>query len=675
VPLVVASVLGVYALRSILGAAGHQAVPLDDAFIHFQYAKRLAHGSFFTYAPGRGYTTGATSLIWPLVLAPFYALGFRDLAIIDVAWLLGALAHAALAVETARVASRLTSPTIGATAGAMTLGFSAFTWFAWSGMETVPFAWILLRCVRLASDLCEPASDPGGRVVDPARTRRALVIAGVLAPLVRPEGVLGAFIACGALTFEATRRHRANEPRRDPRASLALTAAPLLACLALPALHLALAGHAASSTATVKWLAMSPYLDAGALWEATLGNVRLLVGSVLDGGDFTTIFLPEGSAYLFALGAPALVVAACRRRLPLTCVAVGLVAAGALIPCTYGSFLWNRLRYVWPFSPAHFVMVACLASEAALAARRVWPRLAFLGPALGGAFAGALATHVPFAVRDLAQSAAAIDQQQVALGRWVAETLPKDALVGVNDTGAIAYIGDRATFDIVGLTTEGEARYWVAGAGSRFEHYERLAPEARPTHFIVYPPWMAAPELLGRVLTQTTVVDQSILGGATMVACEARWTALYTGERPMTPPAGACIDEVDVADLESERDHGYVLGPATDTDDVVMTTLDPDHGLRAVTDGGRLHRSRDRFRLRFGATPAATLVLRLGAEEATAVRVAIDGEEQATVHVVPGPFEDLRADVVASPGLEHTVTLTAVDAPFGSFHAWLYEAK
>ena len=32
------------------------------------------------------------------------------------------------------------------------------------------------------------------------------------------------------------------------------------------------------------------------------------------------------------------------------------------------------------------------------------------------------------------------------------------ALVGVNDTGAIAYFSDRSTFDVVGLTSREEAR-------------------------------------------------------------------------------------------------------------------------------------------------------------------------------------------------------------------------
>jgi len=102
----------------------------------------------------------------------------------------------------------------------------------------------------------------------------------------------------------------------------------------------------------------------------------------------------------------------------------------------------------------------------------------------------------------------------------VRERLPPDARVGLNDTGAIAYFGERKTFDIVGLTTPSEARYWVGGAASRFEHYERLARDpatagALPSHFAVYPEWLSCPPVLGERLFESTVRDASILGGVT----------------------------------------------------------------------------------------------------------------------------------------------------------------
>src|SRR4051812_35386281 len=71
--------LAAYAVHGILARSGHPAVPLDDAFIHFQYAKRLASGHFYSFVEGEGYSSGATSLLWPLVLAPLYLVGLREL--------------------------------------------------------------------------------------------------------------------------------------------------------------------------------------------------------------------------------------------------------------------------------------------------------------------------------------------------------------------------------------------------------------------------------------------------------------------------------------------------------------------------------------------------------------------------------------------------------------------
>jgi hypothetical protein len=44
-----------------------------------------------------------------------------------------------------------------------------------------------------------------------------------------------------------------------------------------------------------------------------------------------------------------------------------------------------------------------------------------------------------------------MNEVQVHLGRWVAENTPEDAVVLVNDAGAIRYFGKRRTIDIIGL--------------------------------------------------------------------------------------------------------------------------------------------------------------------------------------------------------------------------------
>jgi hypothetical protein len=665
--LVVSAVLGAVAVTGIRREAGGPAAPLDDAFIHLQYAQGLARGHFFEYVAGEGYSSGATSLLWPLLLAPFRALGVRDVALLWPAWLLGTLAHAGVAVEAYRVTRRLAWEAAALGAAAMCSLFGAFAWFAWSGMETVALAWLLLRTARVAAAHCEPErGDTSSRV-------RALVFLGVLAPLVRPEGALASLMAAVALVHGA---------RAAPLRRRLCVFAPLLGPLVVPLLNRIGTGHAASATAQVKWMIGNPYYGAGAVVSVFLNNVHVLVTNLMDGGDFTALFLPEHASVPILLGAVALPVAAVRRRVPYHGLFVAMVALGSLVPCTYLTFLWNRIRYVWPFAGAWFVLVGCLARELGDLARLVRPRLTAVTPLLAGGFAAALATRLPWALRDLAESASAITRQQVALGRWAAASLPADARIGVNDTGAIAYLSGRRTFDVVGLTTEGEARYWVAGAGSRFEHYERLPPARRPTHFIVYPQWMACPPVLGRTLTEATVLEQSILGGTTMEAHEARWDLLGSGALPARPPDGLTLaDEVDVSDLESEAAHGYEVGDTWDTDNQVVTQDVGDVGDRTVADGGRLRRTKDRFRVKLPAGKTALLVMRVNAAAALDLQVSAGGHDAGTVPVSgDGRWVEGTVALPADGAAETVITVTAQareegEARFGAFHYWVYAGE
>jgi hypothetical protein len=185
---------------------------------------------------------------------------------------------------------------------------------------------------------------------------------------------------------------------------------------------------------------------------------------------------------------------------------------------------------------------------------------------------------------------------------------------------------------------------------------------------------MACPPVLGRELRSATVTDQSILGGPTMVAYEARWDLLGSGALPASPPEGmALADEIDVADLESEAAHRFARGEGWDTDDVVMT-------LGKATDGGRLRRKVDRFNATLPSAPRRELWVRLSSEVPVDAVITANGKQ---LGVVPLDAEDtwLERHVVVPPELppgEVTVEVTArsaepgIDARFGSFHYWVF---
>jgi hypothetical protein len=393
-----------------------------------------------------------------------------------------------------------------------------------------------------------------------------------------------------------------------------------------------------------------------------LRNWQIFYGILLDGREWAWTFIPEGYCAIAYLTLPGLLLAAELRGARLRAALACLVGLGIVIPTTYETFLVNRLRYLWPFSAPWLLGIAALGELLSLPLARLHSRLGLLAlllPALAGIGFAKLA---PISVLDLAQSAAAITAQQVSLGRWAAENLPPNAIIGVNDTGAISYYSGRQTFDIVGLTTLGEARYWVGGVGSRFEHYERLAPERRPTHFIVYPEWFGLPQLLGDCLTERRVDGATILGGPLMVACLANYESLGSGAKPsIEVTSRRLLDELDVADLDSEAAHHYALLPATAAEDVVESLGDR-------VDGGRSGRLREQFRLR--VEPQGLLVIRLSTASAAHVRLTLSGRPVSVAPVAAGRFQELAIELPRDiPAGIATVVLSS-SQPLTLLHYW-----
>jgi hypothetical protein len=653
----VTALLGQRAIAGVLAKVGHPGPALDDAYIHFQYARAFAELHPFRFQAGEPISTGATSFLWPMVLAPFYAIGFRREAILWPAWALSFLALGALAYE----ASALTKPLAGRAASigaaAMVLGFGGFAWTAASGMEVVPFAWLIAFATRRACDWAEAAPE--------TRTRRdlvTLITLAVLCPLMRPEGAITS-VALGAVV--------ALFPR--PGSGLArgrTEALPfVLAALAPNLLLLLLTGSFTASTAKVKLIPGNPYY---VLYDATLANARLLLTSILDGDIWSAEFLPKGGAPFACLGLAALVWRGTTTKRRTRAVLVLILALSMFVPCFYVTFLWNRLRYLWPFATGWFIGLACLARALAALVARIDARAAGTTAALlTGGFAGTLAVRLDWVLEDVAQSASGIDRQQSALGRWAKTNLPAKARIGVNDTGAIAYFGDRKTFDVVGLTTPTEGRYWVAGAASRLEHYERLrqkAPASLPTHFIVYTEWMALEPVLGPTLHEATVRDSTILGGQTMRVSEARWEQLGTGERPWTALART-VDAVDIADLDSEADHGYELLGAREGEQIVREENAPDGGI--VLDGGRTNRGRDRFFVKLPADGPLLGVARVEATTPTALQVTIAGKPVSEIALTSGPWVEMTFAIPPElRGERVAIEVSTNGSPFTSFHYW-----
>lgn len=640
--LLLAVPLATYTMRRILQTTGGElAMPLDDAFIHFQYARALADGHPFVYTAGSARVAGATSLLWPTLLAPFAALGHDGDGALWAAWWLGWAFLALSAYEAFRLARGMLAPIPAALAGAMQLGFGANVWLASSGMEAMGLSWAMLRAVRRSAEWAEN---------DTSVKRTELYALALLAPLFRPEGVVASLVIAASL---------ATSGRGRPRAAL-LT----LALATTPWLINWLGAGGGSTTARAKWLVYSPYLSLSDLLGTIFRKSGYVLGVLFDGGAQAAVFVPSGSATFAFLGLLSLLFVArnsARRRRALAVVGLALAI---LLPTSYDSFLDGRLRYFWPFVGPWLIGVAALIHVIVNELSRFARVGAIAAPALSALALLAVTSKLNGAIEDLAKSSAGILAQQVWLGKWAGRALPASARIGVNDAGAIAYYSKRPVFDVVGLTTRGEAAYWTAGPGSRFEHYERLPRAELPTHFIVYPGWFALDGLLGRCLTERHVAWTSVLGSPTMRACEADYHALGSGARPMAPTTSGLLDELDVSDLESEASHSYELLPARRIANQLYVHQN-------IADAGRAERTRDSFLLKL--EPEGQLVLRVVVDGGLTLTVRADGEPLADV-ALPGrgwhePVLRVPSGLRAGP---HRVEVSARGQPLTSLHYWSY---
>ncbi len=659
-PIAIATaVLAWRTLRALRAMVGEPCATLDDSYIHFQYARAIAQLHPFHYQAGVPASSGATSVLWPLLLAPFWAIGFRGQAILWPAWLLGFGALGMLAWESYHLARPLAGRWGAVGSAALVLSFSAFTWCAASGMEVVPFAWAMARGARRASEWREDAA-----VRTPLRLAELVALAFVVA-LMRPEGALFAIaIAIVLAVF----------PRRRALVERAWSLAALAGAFSVPAILRVFTGSARSNTAVAKLLVGNPYYTGSALFGAVGENFKTLGKTLLNGQIWSAEFLPTNAMPVAIMALIAIPVAGFTKHKLVRAAFVLGIALGICIPCFYVTFLWNRLRYLWPFATGWLIGLACLANVLGDVGTLLHPRARAAVPMLLGFFAGAFIVRLDWVIDDVANSARGIDQQHVKIGRWANDHLPQGALVAVNDTGAIAYFSGRRTFDIVGLTTRGEAPYWVAGTASRIEHYERMPAAARPTHFIVYPEWMGTDAFFGKELFAATVTDSSILGGQSMRAYEADWTLLGSGERPWTTVAGETVDTLDVADLESEAAHRYEL-LARENEEVVGDSDSPD-GARVI-DGGRGYRFANRFIAHLRPGRATRVVARLGPTRGkTVIEAHASGRLLATLTLGDdesgATWSEQSFEIPASVTKSETpLELVAREGSFSSYHYWM----
>lgn len=488
---------GLYFATEAYLLSGHLGFPLDDSWIHLQFARNLAAGDGLSYNPGER-VTGSTAPLWTALLTPFFlgagpdsfrgadpavtdglAAGVQGLGIL--LYVFGVIATWAFARELGL------SRGFAALAGAWTAATSWLVWSAVSGMEIPLF--VLLSVGGITLHLRERRN-----------SRRPPLSLGLfgLSALARPEGValLGlAVIDRLFVRFEvsddAAGENSGLRWRRFDSSTLFATLVGLgLAALALvgPAFaYFEIGGSFFPTTMMAKGGELRRLLP-------DLGYLGTVLGIFFRAHPWLTL--------ASAAGVLTLVERLGERRdrglLPALWL-IGLPLAYATItPIGRGQLAGNFGRYYFPLLPI-VVVLGLLGLERA--ARTIGPRLRIAGASLPWR---ALLLAVLFwpTAADLVrgslrygQNLQNVEDSDVALARWLAPRLPADAVIAVNDIGAIKFLLPHRVIDLVGISSPDVRREVnsLVSSGVPWETAMFEAIEARkPDYLAIFPAWFPA---------------------------------------------------------------------------------------------------------------------------------------------------------------------------------------
>lgn len=615
---------------------GGISLPLDDSFIYLQYSRAIAEGHPFVYTEGNEPTTGATSLGWPLLLLPPHLLRLSPELCVAWALALGIVGFLASALLMARIGSRLGGLVGGALALVLFLVSPHLLWGYLSGMEIPLYGTVLLASVSV--------------YLDERRTARFRRLPWWLVALAlsRPEGAILCFVFGALMAWDAWRARRERgeregaAPARTRGAGLARLLLPFAAG-ALPFLvNLAVSGTIESTSSQAKSILSEPYEETRAEYIANAPTIWkdiatcYLTQFLLDDrtGPISRMVLPSAAGIaLFALFA----FVPRRRPWPGAIGLLALVLTGIAINSIPVFWQVHLFRYQQGLLPLVLLLYAAGWGRLAWFARERTP-----GPAAAAvavlALAAPLAAWLPLLVRANGEiirfyghNCENILHQQVATGRWIDRNIPKDAIVGLNDAGAIAYYGRRSTVDLVGLTTAGFAPVYRSGLGCLFEHLRRLPEERLPTYFAIYPEWFpywSESGILGPEAYRATLAFNTIAGGVTKIVYPASWIDVRPTDRPVRTDlpelqGKRVVDELDHAWLEGERRHAWRAEP--EAKDVLRRYAYADVRTRPVTDAGRILRGGERFEASVTPGRDLVLVMRTDAWYPSRLRVEVDG--------------------------------------------------
>ncbi len=584
--------------------------PLDDTYIHLQYAKLLSQGHPFHYVAGEGYTTGATSPLYIVLLAPFFWVGLGTPAL---TYAIGAISLAAAAAGAGLAAGRIAGGLRAAlAAAALVLVCGSVDYNALSGMETGLFCGALM-CAFAA------ALEPSPR----------LPVLLALLPLIRPDGMVFTLLLGGyaALTTRRFLRY-------------VLPVVPFLLYLLANKL---LTGEFSSAGLRAKSWTGDVYMPLGSAIAAILDGAWKRI-PIVFADAFKPPSLPIFLAPLAALGLVLPGPASRQRWLVGAAVVLGYLALNNSKGNVHG---WPR--YFVPLIPL-LAVLAAVGMDVALRRSRV------AAAAVQAAAVVALAwMSQPPWLAYYADESRIIAGKQVPVARAIPGIVRPDERVLTMDVGAVAFLGERRTYDIIGLTTRGVHPYSMLEVPGRLELLGAIPVAERPRWAALYGSSLPAP-LQGKRAFQASG----------FMLYEIDYAPIDAANRPARD--GAVADRVDVADWASERAHAYGFGPPRGIDQRAGYRIGAVAGATAV-DSCRIV---DHERFTLAAQPGKPAVL-VARTETPAPEIVWNGRPLALAPSSRGAWIELEATIPADRVQAENVVEAGNAGLYRSYHYFVLQ--
>ncbi len=487
--------------------------PLDDAWIHLEFARNLAHGAGLAFNPGAR-VAGSTAPLWTALLAILAVLP-GSLA----AWtkLAGLAAHVATLVATYRLGRALDlTPRRTALAVALVGATDWLVFAAPSGMEVGLFA--ALSLAAMARQITERR--------EPGRPPVAFLLCA-LAALARPEGLLLLLLAALDRAVTADGTGWRVDPRGIRSAALGLAvAATMLVPVGLA--FTALSGSPWPTTLAAK----SP---GPAELVPQLRHLAQVFELLFASQALPTLLAAAGAVELLQRPAAGPSGRSWRGLLPALWLIALPLAGSALTAPGRGLAAGNFGRYYFPLLPVVVLLgVLGLAplSFARLRELRVGARLRLpIGVAAVTLLVGLPLLRTVHGASLYLQARANLAESDLAAAHWLAAHVPPDAVVAAVDIGALRYELPNPILDLAGIAQPGLVRFLERARREQGLDWQRALlvwiERRRPDYVVVYPAWFPLLERDPRrfpALARFRIHGNIAMAGDQLVVYATPWT-------------------------------------------------------------------------------------------------------------------------------------------------------